>query len=150
MKTIVENKVQKVQRRAITSISNKLHKTDALSLFETMKRGVDYNFFLNAPGNKSFNLREWSGILHVSERTMQRYKKESIPFEPLQSEKILQIALIFQKGESVFGEMDKFNRWLEEENEALGGKKPKEYLNNAFGIALIENELVKIEYGIFA
>ena len=36
------------------------------------------------------------------------------------------------------------------ENLALGGAKPKELLDNTFGITLIEEELVKIEYGIFA
>jgi putative toxin-antitoxin system antitoxin component (TIGR02293 family) len=81
---------------------------------------------------------------------MQRYKKESIPFEPLQSEKILQIALIFQKGKEVFGDEKKFSQWLSAENLSLGGSKPKELLDNVFGIQMIENELIKIEYGILA
>ena len=81
---------------------------------------------------------------------MQRYKKESLPFEPLQSEKILQVALIFQKGQEVFGNTDKFNKWLNEENQAIGKMKPKELLDNSFGIRMIEDELTKIEYGILA
>jgi putative toxin-antitoxin system antitoxin component (TIGR02293 family) len=138
MKTIVE--------KSFKTTSN----TDMLSLIETVRKGINFKSFLSVPGNNNFNLHEWSNILHLSERTMQRYKKESIPFEPLQSEKILQIALIFQKGKEVFGDEKKFSQWLSAENLSLGGSKPKELLDNVFGIQMIENELIKIEYGILA
>jgi len=60
-----------------------------------------------------------------------------------------QISQIFQKGKEVFIDEEKFEQWLNVENLALGGSKPKELLNNAVGIKLIENELLKIEHGIF-
>lgn len=124
--------------------------SDALSNIEAVRRGIAYGSFIEVADKSKITLREWSDILHMSERTMQRYKKESISFEPLQSEKILQIAHIFLKGEEVFGDENKFSQWLSEENLALGGLKPKELLDNVFGIQMIEDELVKIEYGIFA
>jgi putative toxin-antitoxin system antitoxin component (TIGR02293 family) len=124
--------------------------TDVLSLINTVRKGVNYTLFFTVYEKSSINIHEWSNILHVSERTMQRYKKESINFEPLQSEKILQVAFIIEKGQKVFGDHNKFSQWLGAENLALGGAKPKELLDNTFGITLIEEELVKIEYGIFA
>jgi len=135
-----------IEKKPLKIASN----TDMLSMIETVRKGINFKYFLSVPGNGSFNLREWSNILHLSERTMQRYKKESMRFEPLQSEKILQIAMIFQKGKDVFGDEDKFSQWLSSENLALGGAKPKELLDNVFGIKMIEDELIKIEYGIFA
>jgi len=123
---------------------------DIVSLINTVRKGINFSSFQNIAQTSNFNLRDWSTILHLSERTMQRYKKESLPFEPLQSEKILQVALIFQKGQEVFGNTDKFNKWLDEENQAIGKIKPKELLDNSFGIRMIEDELTKIEYGILA
>jgi putative toxin-antitoxin system antitoxin component (TIGR02293 family) len=123
---------------------------DIVSLINTVRTGINFSSFQNIALKSNFNLRDWSTILHLSERTMQRYKKESLPFEPLQSEKILQVALIFQKGQEVFGNTDKFNKWLNEENQAIGKMKPKELLDNSFGIRMIEDELTKIEYGILA
>ncbi|HRZ96885.1 MAG TPA: DUF2384 domain-containing protein [Paludibacter sp.] len=123
---------------------------DIVSLINTVRKGINFSSFQNIAQTSNFNLRDWSTILHLSERTMQRYKKESLPFEPLQSEKILQVALIFQKGQEVFGNTDKFNKWLDEENQAIGKMKPKELLDNSFGIRMIEDELTKIEYGILA
>lgn len=123
---------------------------DIVSLINTVRKGINFSSFQNIAQKSNFNLRDWSTILHLSERTMQRYKKESLPFEPLQSEKILQVALIFQKGQEVFGNTDKFNKWLDEENQAIGKMKPKELLDNSFGIRMIEDELTKIEYGILA
>lgn len=123
---------------------------DVFSNIEAVRRGIGYAYFTKVAYKSKITLREWSDILHVSERTMQRYKRERLSFEPLQSEKILQIDLILQKGEEVFGDENKFSQWLSEENLALGGLKPKELLDNVFGIQMIEDELVKIEYGIFA
>ena len=79
---------------------------------------------------------------------MQRYKK-NIYFSPLQSEIILQVVLIFQKGHDVFGSEIKFNNWINTDNLSFGGSKPKDLLENTFGISMIEDELIRIEHGIF-
>lgn len=139
-----------IMKTTIDKSLNPTSDTDMLSLIKVVKNGINYKSFLHVAALSNFNLHDWSNFLHLSERTMQRYKKESIPFEPLQSEKILQIAMIIQKGKDVFGDDKKFGQWLEVENLALGGLKPKELLDNAFGIKMIEDELIKIEHGIFA
>jgi putative toxin-antitoxin system antitoxin component (TIGR02293 family) len=79
---------------------------------------------------------------------MQRYKKEKRSFDPPQSEKIIEIAILFNKGREVFGDETKFNRWLETENIALGKIAPKDLLDSTFGISLLNDELGRIEHGI--
>ena len=88
--------------------------------------------------------------MHVSERTMQRYQKEKRSFDSLQSEKFLEIVLLYKKGTEVFGTKEKFNSWIETENLALGKIKPKQLLDNTFGINLLKDELTRIEYGVLA
>jgi uncharacterized protein (DUF2384 family) len=68
----------------------------------------------------------------------------------LQSEKIIEIALFYNKGVEVFGTAEKFNSWLETDNLALKKIKPKMLLDNSFGINMLMDELTAIEYGVLA
>lgn len=51
-------------------------------------------------------------------------------------------------GLEAFGDLDKFNLWLELENMPLGNKKPIDLLNDDFGKNLVIIELTQIKYGI--
>jgi putative toxin-antitoxin system antitoxin component (TIGR02293 family) len=121
-----------------------------LSLIAMVRKGIAFKVFVNFAEKSPFDLNEWSGFLHLSERTMQRYKKEGRTFDALQSEKILEIALLYKMGTGIFGNGDKFNLWLESENLALGKIKPKDLFDSTFGISLLKDELTRIEHGILA
>lgn len=121
-----------------------------MSLINLVRKGIKFPVFVNFMEKSPFDLAEWSGFLHVSERTMQRYKKEERTFDALQSEKILEIALLYKKGIEVFGDTEKFNSWLHTQNLALGKIKPKELFDSSFGISLLKDELTRIEHGILA
>jgi putative toxin-antitoxin system antitoxin component (TIGR02293 family) len=123
---------------------------DIMFLIDAVRHGIKYKFFVNIAKSSPFSLYEWSNFLHLSERSMQRYKKEKRTFDSLQSEKILQIAILYKMGIDVFGNKEKFNSWLKTENLALGKIKPKELLDNTFGINLLHDELTRIEHGVLA
>lgn len=120
------------------------------SLINTVRAGIGFNVFMGLVKRSPFNISEWSSFLHLSERTMQRYKKEEKTFDPIQSEKIMEIALLYKKGVEVFGETERFDTWLNSNNIALGNIKPKELLDNTFGISLLKDELGRIEHGVLA
>jgi putative toxin-antitoxin system antitoxin component (TIGR02293 family) len=115
-----------------------------------VRGGIEFDMFQNMISKFPFSIEEWSGFLHLSERTLQRYKKESKNFDSLQSEKIIQISMLYQRGVEVFGSQENFDAWLNSLNIALGNVKPKELLDNAFGIALLDEELTRIEHGVLA
>lgn len=123
---------------------------NALSLIELVRHGVGFAAFDSFANKSPFSLTDWSTFLHLSERTMQRYRNEKRTFDPLQSEKIIEIALFYNKGIEVFSTTEKFNSWLETDNLALGSIKPKMLLDNSFGISMLRDELTAIEYGILA
>jgi putative toxin-antitoxin system antitoxin component (TIGR02293 family) len=127
-----------------------LDNNEIFKLIETTRDGVKYATFDQFSEKFPLNYSDWSRILHVSERTMQRYKKEKKKFDSLHSEKLLMIMLLFQKGIEVFGNSSKFISWINSKNIALGGIKPKNLLDNSFGINMIKDELIKIEHGILA
>lgn len=129
---------------------NALDANNVMWLIEQVRKGINYRKFIQFANIGSFNLIEWAGFLHLSERTMLRYKQEEKTFDTLQSEKIIEITLLQKKGTEVFGSEPQFNLWLNANNIALGNIKPKQMLDNSFGINLLKDELTKIEHGILA
>jgi putative toxin-antitoxin system antitoxin component (TIGR02293 family) len=123
---------------------------DVFMLISTVREGIKYAMFQNIADKSPFSTSEWSNFLHLSERTFQRYKKEKRKFDPLHSEKILEITLVYNKGIEVFGDKTNFDAWLEAKNVALGGIRPKELLDSTFGIGLLRDELTRIEHGVLA
>ena len=129
---------------------NSVDDKDILVLIRYVKNGFRFSSFTSLSKNIPFSLNEWSYFLNMSERTMQRYKKEKKTFDPIYSEKILEVMLLYKLGINVFGNKEKFISWIEAKNLALGGVKPKELLDNTFGISLLKDELTRIEHGILA
>ena len=120
------------------------------SLMELIRKGIKYTLFSSFASKRPISMQEWSTYLHISERTMQRYQKEKKTFDSLQSEKIVEIVLLYKKGVEVFGNEEYFNTWLISSNIALGGIKPKELFDNSFGLKLLQDELVRIEHGVLS
>ncbi len=137
-------------KRPESSMSfNSMDDKSTRSLIDTAREGIPFTQFLNIAQASPFTITEWSNYLHVSERTMQRYKKEKRTFDTLQSEKILHITLLYNTGIELFGTDEKFNKWLESDNLVLHCK-PKDLLDSMFGIGMLRDELTRIEHGILA
>jgi len=123
---------------------------NTIALIRLIRDGIGFSAFERFADTFQYNLSEWSGFLHISERSMQRYKKDKRAFDPLQSEKIIEIAMLFKMGEVVFGSKEKFNLWLETDCLALGKVKPRSLIDSTFGIGMVKDELGRIDYGILA
>lgn len=121
-----------------------------MSYIDWIRAGISFTKFFQFAASSPFSINEWSGFLHISERTMQRYQKEKKKFDPIQSEKILEIALLYKKGVEVFGNKAHFDAWLQMENIALGKQTPKSFFDSSFGINLLKDELTRIESGVLA
>ena len=130
--------------------ANNLNEATSIYLINTTRQGIPYNTFSKMTKDSPFSLDDWSIFLHLSERTMQRYKKEKKAFDSIHSEKILEITMLYSRGTEVFGNPEKFNTWLNAKSIALGGIKPKELLDSTFGIGMLKNELIRIEHGVLA
>lgn len=124
--------------------------TDLLTLVSAVREGVPYRLFDRLVKSKLFSIAHWAHLLHVSERTLLRYQKAGHTFDAVQSERILQIVMLYAYGVEVFGQEHAFQRWLESESIALGGRIPQDLLDSAFGIELLRDELGRIEHGVLA
>lgn len=123
---------------------------DSLEMVNLLRDGVDTAYFYNLSSRINFSLDDWSSFLHLSERTLQRYKKENKHFDTIYSERIVQIDLLYKKGAEVFDNIQDFQIWMETVSVPLGSIKPKELLDTTYGINMVADELGRIEHGIFA
>jgi putative toxin-antitoxin system antitoxin component (TIGR02293 family) len=123
---------------------------DDIDLAFMVREGVSFYHLTKLSDRIQLTLQEWAEYLHLSERTIQRYKKENKTFDPIHTERIVIIELLYKKGIKIFGVEENFYTWMDSNIIALGGVKPKELLDTSFGIAMIYDELGRIEHGIFA
>jgi putative toxin-antitoxin system antitoxin component (TIGR02293 family) len=123
---------------------------DLVQLIDAIREGIKFTTFEAILRQYPFSLNEWSDFLLLSARTMHRYKKERATFDQSSSEKILEIILLYRYGVQVFKEHEKFESWLSTSNLALGGKRPKDFLDCSFGINLLRDELLRTEQGLLA
>jgi putative toxin-antitoxin system antitoxin component (TIGR02293 family) len=127
-----------------------LNQDNLYKIIQTVREGIPYYAFQNYAEKSPFNLSEWSAFLGLSERSLNRYKKDKKSFDKVHSDRIIEIILLLRKGVEVFGDEKKFANWMDSYIVALGGVKPKDLLDSSFGIRLLDDELTRIEYGIFA
>ena len=94
-------------------------------------------------------LIEMASIIHTSDRTLRRYTPQQ-KLSQEQSERMVEMARLYTRGEEVFGTMEAFRQWMDTLLLPFGNNKPKAYLDTSLGINMIMDELGRIEHGIFA
>lgn len=137
----LKSKINKLEEPS--SVYNSIKKLPSLKdfTFSEFKRIAD-----KAP----FNQGEWAALLHVSERTLQRYAKSNGTFAPMNAERALQIAKVLEQGAATFGSPDQFYKWLMGNPHMLEGNLSFESLTTAEGIQMVLTQLGRIQHGILA
>jgi putative toxin-antitoxin system antitoxin component (TIGR02293 family) len=112
----------------------------------------DFTFseFKKIADKAPFTQAEWASILHLSERTLQRYAKSNGTFAPMNAERALQIATVLEQGKITFGKVENFYSWLKRNPYMLEGNLSFESLTSAEGIQMVLTQLQRIQHGIFA
>lgn len=127
-----------------------LQEAPPLALIPMARLGIQFKDFLYALNSGPFNLKEWAGLLHLSERTIQRYEVANKAFEPLQSERIMELQILNKKGVQLFGSAASFRAWLDGPSIAFGGLAPISYLDSHWGISMVLDEIGRLEHGVYA
>ncbi|MGB3180525.1 MAG: MbcA/ParS/Xre antitoxin family protein [Cyclobacteriaceae bacterium] len=89
-------------------------------------------------------LSEW---LNITTKTFRNYKKTDQEINISTKEHVLLLLSLMLHGQSVFGSIESFQTWLEEENFYFDNKSPKDYLNTITGIRFVDERLTALEYG---
>ncbi|MDP9047480.1 MAG: DUF2384 domain-containing protein [Bacteroidota bacterium] len=85
-------------------------------------------------------------LLHLSPRTISNYLEKNKSLDPVQSEHLLKLIAMYDKGEELFGNIDEFNYWL---NKPFwnSSEKPIDWLITPGGIDLVMLEMDRLAYG---
>ncbi len=111
--------------------------------------GITKSDFIAVVAMTGLNLTEFSNFLPVSKRTIEKVKEEEL-LNPQVSDRVLQIATLYQQGIELFGSPTVFKEWMNSSIISLGNKKPIDFMNNATGIAIIHDILGRIEHGVYS
>jgi putative toxin-antitoxin system antitoxin component (TIGR02293 family) len=83
-------------------------------------------------------------------RTLARRKDLQQDLTASESDRVMRVQRISEMADRVFGSHDKAQRWLRSEIVALEGARPIDLLETETGAHEIEQELVRIDYGMLA
>lgn len=108
-----------------------------------------YSEFKKIAGKTPFTQAEWASILHVSERTLQRYAKSNGSFAPINAERALQIEKVIKEGKATFGKVENFYNWLKGNPYMLEGNLSFASLTTYEGIQKVLTQLGRIQHGLF-
>ena len=112
---------------------------------------ADFPFkkFLDIAAKVPFTQKEWANILHLSERTLQRYAKDNSSFDGIYIDRILLVQQLIETGLETFTNSNALYDWLKREKNVLGNKINFESLFSSQGISDIIDQLGRIQYGVY-
>ena len=108
-----------------------------------------YQQFAGLAALVPFTQKDWAAILHLSERTLQRYAKYQGSFEGIYVDRILLMERLIHKGLETFADADALYRWLKRDKQVLGNTLQFASLSTTQGILDIIDELGRIQHGVY-
>lgn len=108
------------------------------------------NEFKKIAEKTPFTQAEWAAMLHISERTLQRYAKDNSRFAPINAERFFQINHVLTRGKKVFGSVEIFYDWIHSNPPMLEGDLSFLSLTSYDGIQNVLTQIGRIEHGILA
>jgi putative toxin-antitoxin system antitoxin component (TIGR02293 family) len=111
-------------------------------------KDISYNDFKRVSDKVPFTQAEWADILHVSERTLQRYAKDNHAFAPINAERLVLVDKVLQEGKVAFGKYENFYNWIKREPYMLEGNLSVKSLTTYEGIQNVLTQLGRIKYGL--
>lgn len=93
---------------------------------------------------------EWAAILHISDRTLQRYLKDGKSFTGFQSELLHHLRRLTDTGLQLFATPEAFRQWLRADKPGLGQALSFASLQSITGIGLLQQALGRMAYGVYS
>ena len=150
----VMKKIKKIVQKKSENDSKNIM-SEPFSIYGNLKKenqlkDFTYNNFKKVADKVPFTQAEWANILHVSERTLQRYSKDNHSFAPINAERIVLIEKVLLQAKITFGDTDKFYDWIKRNPYMMEGNLSVQSLSTFEGIQNVLTQLGRIQQGIFA
>jgi len=125
------------------------HISSDYDILQLTRNGLPKRILLSLAKKISITIQELANIMHISERTLQRYEEDAI-VKSEYAEKAVELARLYTRGEEVFESMDNFKIWMKTPSLVFNGESPLSLLDTSVGFDMVFTELGRIEHGIFA
>lgn len=133
-----------------TMVSYQSMYANPVSLLTNSKKGLSAKAALDFISISGFTYDEFQETFKTTVKTIQNYATQDLKLDASLSEKVLKSFALFKKGIEVFGSASAFHQWLNTVAYGLGNQIPFTLMDTFTGISLIEEELVRIEFGDLA
>lgn len=121
-----------------------------IALLTHSKKGLNAKAALDFISVSGFSYQEFQEIFNTTVKTIQNYVIQDMKLDAALSEKLLKSFALFNKGIELFGSPRAFHDWLNTSAYGLGNQIPYNLMDTITGISLVEEELIRIEYGDLA
>jgi putative toxin-antitoxin system antitoxin component (TIGR02293 family) len=105
--------------------------------------------FVSMVRSAPLGMDDWARVMFITPRTLQNRISRNSEFDELESDRMILVMQVMDKGKEVFGNEEAFKRWINSPRPALGGLTPLDSLNSLAGIGEVLAELGRIEHGVF-
>ena len=127
---------------------------DSLPTYRSVKvlptvQDFPYKKFEKIANKVPFTQKEWASILHLSEKTLQRYAKDNKSFEGIYVDRILKMQELIEMGLDTFSDPEAFYRWLKRDKPILDILLNFSGLLTGDGIQEHINAIGRMQHGIF-
>lgn len=124
--------------------------TDAISLLNTSKKGLEAKTALDFLALSGFTQDEFQETFKTTVKTIQNHVNKDLKLDASLSEKLLKSFALFDTGIEIFGSGRAFHQWLTTPAYGLGNRLPFDMMDTITGIQLIEEELIRLQFGDLA
>ena len=124
--------------------------TDNISLLNKSKKGLNASSAIDFLSLSGFTQDEFQETFKTTVKTIQNHVNRDLTLDAALSEKLLKSFALFDKGTCIFGSAKSFHQWLGTPAYGLGNQLPFDLMDTITGIQLIEEELIRIEFGDLA
>lgn len=121
-----------------------------ISLLTSSKKGLSAKAALDFISISGFSKEEFQETFKTTVKTIQNYATHDLKLDAALSEKLLKSFALFDRGMEIFGSGQAFHQWLNMPAYGLGNQIPFDLMDTITGINLIEEELIRIEFGDLA
>ncbi|GAB1462774.1 hypothetical protein MASR2M52_07850 [Pedobacter sp.] len=118
-------------------------------LVNVARKGIAKKNLLALAKKLSLTIEELADILHISERTLQRYTPSTL-IKTEHADRAIELAKLYERGAEVLGSHEAFNRWLRNSNYSLKSQIPLTLLDTSIGFTMVLDVLGRIEHGVYS
>ena len=133
----------------VAMMGNQYANPTDFDLLQLARKGITKKALLALAKKISLTLEEIATVLHISERTLQRYTPTTL-VKTEYADKAIELARLYERGIEVLGSERAFSGWIKTPNLALGGEIPFNLLDTRIGFKMVLDILGRIEHGVFS